>query len=195
MINRRFTLIYANMGTVEAAILDCYKTDVKILKVQNTPLEIQLEKSIPYYTKVKEIVLWQPKNASGTVLFGNQYDGFDVLGHILRNQYKLELTRIAISCNIESEEDDYAPFYKFEHLYADGRNRYVRVMWDNHWDFYENGEPMPFEQTEKYQQKIRSKRLTNDMVLDYAKALGWDLRDPCFWESDKNAWYITYEFV
>ena len=48
MINRRFTLIYANMSTIEAAILDCYKTGVKILKIQNAPLEVHLEKPIPY---------------------------------------------------------------------------------------------------------------------------------------------------
>ena len=48
MLNRQFTLFYANMGTVEAAIINCYKTDVKILKIQNAPLEVHLEKPIPY---------------------------------------------------------------------------------------------------------------------------------------------------
>lgn len=63
-------MIYANMSTVEAAILDCYKTDVKILKIQNAPLEVHLEKPIPYNDRITKITLWQPKNARD-VLFGN----------------------------------------------------------------------------------------------------------------------------
>ena len=66
-------------------------------------------------------------------------------------------------------------------------------MWDDRWDFYEEGEPMPFEQTERYTERLRRKRLTNDMVLDYAKALGWDLRDPAFWTSDQDAWYLSFK--
>lgn len=63
-------MIYANMSTVEAAILDCYKTDVKILKIQNAPLEVHLEKPIPYNDRITKITLWQPKMHRGQFCSG-----------------------------------------------------------------------------------------------------------------------------
>lgn len=75
------------------------------------------------------------------------------------------------------------------------RERYVRVMWNNRRDFFETGHPFPFEQTERYTERIRRKRLTTDLVLGYAKAMGWDLRDPCFWKPSADASYLTYGFI
>lgn len=68
-------------------------------------------------------------------------------------------------------------------------------MWDNRWDFYQEGEPFPFEQTERYAERIKRKRLTTDMVLEYAREMGWDLRDPRFWKPSEDASYLTYEFI
>ena len=193
MGNRIFTLIYGDIEDVHIAILDIFN-DVTILKNYRAPVDIHLEEIIPGGAPpVWNSVLWQPKNTKGTVLFGNVQDGFTTTAWILNHKYKFEMTRIAVDFDIENDEPEYGMFHSFHHFYADGRERLVRAMWDDRWDFYEEGEPMPFEQTERYTERLRRKRLTNDMVLDYAKALGWDLRDPAFWTSDQDAWYLSFK--
>ena len=53
---------------------------------------------------------------------------------------------------------------------------------------------VPFEQTEKYKERIKKNRLTNDMILDYAEAMGYDVRNPDFWKSD-NATYLEWSWI
>ena len=193
MVNRNFTLINGNIEDVHAAILKIIKHwNQTVLENYLAPVDIHLEMVIPDGGRqIQNIVLWKPANVNGTVLFGTERDGFHSMTWVLNNTYKFELTRIALDFDIENGEPEYGMHHNFHHLYADGRERLVRVMWDDRWDFYEKGEPMPFEQTERYTERLRRKRLTNDMVLDYAKALGWDLRDPAFWTSERDAWYIS----
>ena len=62
----------------------------------------------------------------------------------MNKDYKFEMTRIAVDFDIENDGPEYGMFHSFHHFYADGRERLVRVMWDDRWDFYEKGEPMPF---------------------------------------------------
>ena len=191
MVNRKFTLINGDIEDVHAAILDIFK-DVTILKDYQAPVVIHLEEVIPSGAHpIWNLALWQPTNTKGTVLFGNLQDGFTSVTWILNRNYKFKLTWIAVDFDIKNDEPEYGMFHSFHHFYADGRERLVRAMWDDRWDFYEEGEPMPFEQTERYTERLRRKRLTNDMVLDYAKALGWDLRDPAFWTSERDAWYLS----
>ncbi|WP_418983485.1 hypothetical protein [Alistipes sp.] len=190
MINRRFTFLKAGIDQVKEAILSRYKTSQLNYEVCYAPLTFQFKKRISFRASETELILWQPENACGTAMFGNLQDGFDTLGYNINRCFHIELTRISLSLEDETGEFNYAPFYKFQHFYPDGRERYVRVMWDNRWEFWEKGEPMAFEQTEKYNERIRRKRLTNDMVLDYVKALGWDLRDPRFWTSQRDACFI-----
>lgn len=193
-MNRKFTLIYKPQKEVLDAILDVYKAGVNIIDNHRGPLKIDLEEPIHSNTLITKIVLWHPDDSPGTVIFGNQRDGFETLGCILNNRYGFEMTRIGIS--FESEKDEgYGPFIKFQHSFTDGRERYVRVMWDDRWDFYQEGDPFPFEQTERYTERIKRKRLTTEMVLDYAREMGWDLRDPHFWTPSEDASYLTYEFI
>lgn len=193
MVNRKFTLINGNIEDVHAAILKIIKHwNQTVLENYLAPVDIHLEMVIPDGGRqIQNIVLWKPANVNGTVLFGTERDGFHSMTWVLNNTYKFELTRIALDLDIENDEPEYGMHHYFHHLYADGRERLVRVMWDDRWDFYEEGEPMSFEQTERYTERLRRKRLTNDMVLDYAKALGWDLREPSFWTSKRDAWYLS----
>ena len=192
MINRIFTLINGDIEDIHTAILNILKKwNHTIIKDRHSPVKIPIEDEIPYEIPIRYLILWHPTNTKGVALFGNQFDGFYSMTYLLNHHYNFELTRIAVDFEIENNEPEYGMFHNFHHFYADGRERMVRVMWDDRWDFYEEGEPMPFEQTERYAERLKRKRLTNEMVLDYAKALGWDLRDPAFWTSERDAWYLS----
>ena len=101
-----------------------------------------------------------------------------------------EITRVSLELDIDSEFN-YA-MRVFHHIDIDDNERYVRVMQDPKWDFWEQGERLPFEQVDKYSERFIKKRLTNEMILDYALALGWDLRSPYFWKSSTDARYYEW---
>lgn len=54
--------------------------------------------------------------------------------------------------------------------------RLVRLMDDSRQrlDFFEQGQPLPFEATERYSARLKRQRLTVAMLQDYAHALGLD---------------------
>ena len=166
MVNRNFTLINGDIEDVHAAILSIFKKwNHTIIKDCQIPIKIPIEEEIPYETPIRYLILWHPTNADGVVLFGNQFDGFYSMTYLLNHDYNFELTRIAVDFDIENNEPEYGMFHSFHHFYADGRERLVRVMWDDRWDFYEKGEPMPFEQTERYTERLLN-ALQKELRLD-----------------------------
>lgn len=65
--------------------------------------------------------------------------------------------------------------------------RTVRVMKDDRWDFFQEGSPLGFEQTERYESRLVRDRLTRDMVLDYLEAWGAPVREEAFWRTSMPA--------
>lgn len=62
--------------------------------------------------------------------------------------------------------------------YCDGSHgavaqRYVGLIWDaGRWQFHETGAPQPFEEVDAYESRRKSERLTREMLVRYARALG-----------------------
>ena len=141
------------------------------------------------------MVLWSPSPGK-TAISGNASDGFSVLFSTLNIRYGYNITQISLTLDVDNKinDSDIYLFRLFDFLGSNGTERMVRVMQDPRWDFYEIGEPFPFEQTEKYKERIKKKRLTNDMILDYAEAMGYDVRNPEFWKSD-NATYLEWSKI
>lgn len=141
------------------------------------------------------MVLWSPSPGK-TAIYGNASDGFSVLFSTLNIRYGYNITQISLTLDLDNKinDSDIYLFRLFDFLGSNGTERMVRVMQDPHWDFYEIGEPFPFEQTEKYKERIKKKRLTNDMILDYVEAMGYDVRNPEFWKSD-NATYLEWSWI
>ena len=156
-----------------------WKMNIEYLKAdlhKCLPLKVS-----PQYTK---ILLWRPKKQNGTVIFADS----DILGIIYNLNF--DITGIMLDLDLPGE-DRYLPCYYFEHWDKDKNFRLVRVMCDPRWDFYEEGERFPFEQVEKYNERIKKKRLTNDMIKDYVTAMGWNIRDEGFFDSDQDAVLLT----
>lgn len=184
MKNVRFTIINADIEEVCKAIEE--GMDVKEFSVlYESPLDIDLDE-VAYNPPVMKCQLWTPCNSEVTACFTNLKDGWNSLFYWLRKRRNFEITHLAFSHDVPNDEDYYA-FRHFHHIAEDGSERYVRVMQDPRWDFWEQGEIMPFEQIEKYSERFIRNRLTNDMLLDYALAMGWDLRSPDFWKSHGKA--------
>lgn len=55
------------------------------------------------------------------------------------------------------------------------------VAEDGRWLWYEAGEPLPFEETERYSARLKRDRLNRDVLLRYLAALGIRADDPGFY--------------
>ncbi len=191
MITRYFTFIKADLESVGNAIVSM-KEARHIVQKTTAPLKIDL--SYVNCGIINKMALWSISE-NQTAMYGNQSDGFYTTCYVLNLRYGYDVTQICLTLDPEIKIDDEVYDMRlFCHIGKEHEKRLVRVMQDPRWDFYEIGEPFPFEQTEKYKERIKKKRLTNDMILDYAEAMGYDVRNPDFWKSD-NATYLEWSDI
>ncbi len=189
MDNRYFTLIHGNRDEILEAIHETITSYDKPVTSYEAPLNIDLN-DVQYNPPILKCQLWTPDNSQGVAYFANLRDGMPFLMYRLSKNYNFEFTQVSLDVDIDSEYI-YA-MRVFHHIDKNGNERYVRVMQDPKWDFWEQGERLPFEQVDKYSERFIKKRLTNEMILDYALALGWDLRSPDFWQSRTDARYYEW---
>lgn len=187
--NRYFTLIKGDREEILSAVHEALISYGKKLLSYNAPLNLDLT-DVHHNPVVLKCQLWTPDNSEGVASFSNLEDGMPFLVYRLMKIRPFEITRVSLELDIDCEFN-YA-MRVFHHIDIDDNERYVRVMQDPKWDFWEQGERLPFEQVDKYSERFIKKRLTNEMILDYALALGWDLRSPDFWKSSTDARYYEW---
>lgn len=84
------------------------------------------------------------------------------------------------------------PYAAYHFACFDGaKRRYVLCYQDPQWVFYEEGEPLGFENVELYKSRLKKKRLNKEIILQYLNHLGWDILDENFWRTNN----VVYEFV
>lgn len=93
----------------------------------------------------------------------------------------------AYHCRICDEQ--YAA-YHFD-CFDGTKKRYVLCYQDPQWVFYEEGEPLEFEDVELYKSRLKKNRLNREIILKYLKRLGWDIMNENFWSTEN----VVYEFV
>ena len=64
------------------------------------------------------------------------------------------------------------------------------MMWDDKWDFGTGGEPLPFEETEKYSEKLARNRFTPEMLDRYLKHFGIDFFNENFYMPEGSKAYL-----
>lgn len=189
MDSRYFTLIKGDrdeiLEAVHKAIVSYERKEISY----DAPLNLDMT-DVHYNPPAIKCQLWTPENSEGIACFANLEGGMTFLSYRLMKIRQFEITQVCLELDIDSEFN-YA-MRVFHHMDINGNERYVRVMQDPKWDFWEQGERLPFEQVEKYSERFIKNRLTNDMILDYALALGWDLRSPDFWKSSMDARYYEW---
>lgn len=158
------------------------------IKIGHTKFDLHKCLPLEVNTPIDKVILWKPKGHKGTVVFANT--DIDRIMYFINLENKFAITGIKLDLDLPGE-NHYLPCYYFKHWDKDNNLRLVRVMCDPRWVFYEEGERFPFEQGEKYNERIKKKRLTNDMIKDYVTAMGWNIRDEGFFDSDQEAVFFT----
>lgn len=80
-----------------------------------------------------------------------------------------------IEIRVSSASDKW-PICEFKLSEGGVERRFIRAFRnDTKWDFYENGEPLPFEDLNQHRNRRVRSRLTPKMLKEYCLALGWNI--------------------
>lgn len=94
--------------------------------------------------------------------------------------------RLGVPCVVATHAPRYGPGHAQTQLEVYGPSgkpplMYVRAIsasaTDGRWAWYESGEPLPFEQTSRYTERLKRNRFDRPMLLDYLSALGIPVDD------------------
>ena len=134
-----------------------------------------------------QFILFAPKsNPHTTVMLANIMDGYINLVNFVSKKCGLEYYNVRIS----NGTSQMAEAYHF-HYYSSSRARHLLCYQDPQWVFYEDGEPLEFEDVELYKSRLKKNRMNREIILQYLKRLGWDIVNENFWCTEN----VVYEFV
>jgi hypothetical protein len=185
----RFACILDNLANVKEYFAENFKKPENI-KMQKGELDIKKVcfPEPPSKRGFEKFVIWEPCNNQGTtVLYSNRRDGLDSWLY----NYSLDTHKNCIRTSLFlDKKSEYLPAYKFNYRIGE-TERHIHAMLDgNKWQFYQKGEPLPFEKPEYYTKRKIRDRLPNELILSYLKELGWDAESPDFWRSEQPAHYF-----
>ncbi|MBO6252908.1 MAG: hypothetical protein ILA39_04400 [Bacteroidaceae bacterium] len=118
---------------------------------------------------VKQCTFWKtalyPTKIFFTSLVG---DGWFTLCNVLH----LHLHCDYIQCIFSKEKD--SPEFLFHYGGTDGRERDILTYKDPRWVFYEEGEPLDFEDLDLYKNRLIRDRLNDKILIKYIERMGVD---------------------
>jgi hypothetical protein len=119
------------------------------------------------------------------VLVANLADGWSSYSHVLCERHGFSCFRVrSTTRNAEDWINEFKVFSK-------GRPaRLVYSMWDGKPKFWQQGNPMPFEDLSNYQKKRIKDRLTRNIIAGYSKACSGDIDSDDFWSTETEALII-----
>lgn len=118
-----------------------------------------------------KLFLGSRENQTYSVLFSNLSDGWQTACHVLSKYTSCKFIMVRLSGNTKN------PVF----TYVIGNNgnpeRVVQLLKEGKWMFYQDGNPCAYERLAFYDEKIKSKRLTNELITDYLSVEGVDIKD------------------
>ena len=176
-----FTVIWRPAHEIAGRIIELYARpdyprELRVAQLSGSPdTSPQL-----YNPPTRLYQLWVPESQPEvTVMYPNYQDGAHTLVNGLSSLFGFR----SLSLRLSSPSAQY-PIYEF--TFNDGvpQSRMVRVMKDSKWEFFTLGEPLPFEDTQNYDQRTIRKRFGIDLALEYCQKLGVDVSLAAFWRSN-----------
>jgi hypothetical protein len=125
-----------------------------------------------------KFLLFAPKsNSHTTIMFANIIDGYVNLIKYVSKQCDLEYYNISI---FDDSQSQMMSSYHF-HYHSKNRERHLLCYQDPKRVFFDEGEPLWFENISYYKQRIKKNRLNKSIIIEYLKSLGWDVSTEIFW--------------
>lgn len=133
----------------------------------------------------KAILLSEVEGADGkmTLFVSSVADGYSSMIYMVSKH----VPGLHLAVQVSSASLEY-PRNALTAIAADREVRVVYAMRDtNAWDFFEKGEPLPFENLAFYQLRQKRDRLTPEIISEYLTRFGYGSLDKDFWISAEPA--------
>lgn len=179
---------FFNLSVIKAPVAEVAQAFDRYppMRVHGSPTSFVLPEQP--YTEDKgapPLILWSPANAPGLTVFMPHLSAGD--GYVpayAQSTFRFDVISIRSTAD-DCRKDAVNEFS----AYSQGALlRFVRVMSDNPgWDFYQKGDPLSFENLEKYQLRLKRKRLQRGDVLACVESWGAPITSAMFWRSDFSA--------
>lgn len=188
----KFTCLWKNREEVRRAIRQIIDRSSLGMRTPDTEEALDLKR---IYVKAPQpggkhphhLVAFTPAaRPDATVVFTNYQDGWYTLSVAISRVLECRVYRFALS-----SESTQWPQY-FLHILDTAKDiRRVSLLHDyDRWDFYEQGEPLPDEDTLMYRKRRKRDRMTREYMIDLATRLGFPIGDDRFWQTDQPAVYF-----
>ena len=134
----------------------------------------------PSYNKLPEKFSWWSNSNYPNMVFlaCNNQDGLYLRSK--RRAAKMECSLIRISMSVKTPNEPERLFW-FQYISPEGKERLVYALREDRWIFYEEGEPLPFENLDYYKRRMIKERIGNDVIIEYLSKLGVN-----FFDIDEN---------
>ncbi|MDR2546826.1 MAG: hypothetical protein LBC96_04850 [Lachnospiraceae bacterium] len=103
---------------------------------------------------------------NATIMFPNLQDGWNTLFHVIANGLFAKACNMTIMDNSKFTDSSNYLIYS-----DDSQKRVVYTLKEDRWVFFEQGAPLPFEDTAYYNARQKRERLSKEIMLEYCESL------------------------
>ncbi|MCR5395036.1 MAG: hypothetical protein K6E86_06565 [Bacteroidales bacterium] len=130
----------------------------------------------PSYNRLPMKISWwsNPNYPNMVFLVSSDADGLYLRSRRRAAKMKCSLIRISMSVKTPNEPER---LFWFQYISPDGKERVVYALREDRWIFYEEGEPLPFENLDYYKRRMIKERIGNDVIIEYLSKLGVNFFD------------------
>ena len=176
--NITLTLFPIDINTIKKYFISVIGEQYSMRNIDNYTKSIRNYYNQQYNAPQVEFLLFAPKsNPYTTIMFANIIDGYVNLVKYVSKQCDIEFYNISI---FDGSQSQMMNSYHF-HYYSKDRERHLLCYQDPKWVFFDEGEPLWFENTSYYKQHIKKNRLNKNIIIEYLESLGWDVNNESFW--------------
>lgn len=126
------------------------------------------------------MILWSPVNSPNLTAFMPQMKSSDYFV-IAYATSSFHFSAATIRTSVDTEEWPINEFIVYENGV---RRRIVRAMRDSpRWEFFADGEPLPYEDVTRYARRRIRDRFVREDVLNALESWGAPVRHPAFWQT------------
>lgn len=152
-------------------------------RVSEVPLDFIRTQPPPGGAHAEHIYLFSPRSSPAwTCLVANRVDGWSSLAWIVGKETEGRVYGFTIADPTLPDPDNTM------WVTEGGRDlRIVTARKDTRWEFFQQGMPLEFEDTDLYGARLAKHRLPPDVVVRYAEHVGANVLDDSFW-NDGRGW-------
>lgn len=132
----------------------------------------------------RRFVIWEPASKKNkTIFLSHSVDGCETI-------INASLSKSVNFIKVSVSKYKVKTFNMLE--YRKNLKKRVILSYLNYskWEFVAKGDILSFENKEYYKRRAIKDRLNYEIIDEYLKASGWDLNNPDFWKSKKDAIYF-----